>query len=111
MNIYEFLLSRSGMNDKRRTLADANITPEYISANRKTDRLCAEAFSWFERFYARCAKNAVLDYSRHRRSIHRRRNNIKQQRPIRTGILRGIHKNLRLKEILVKAPILGNNKL
>ncbi len=107
VNIYEFLLSRSGMNDKRRTLADANITPEYISANRKTDRLCAEAFSWFERFYARCAKNAVLDYVA-TGGVYIAGGIISNNKDLFGPVfLEEFTKNLRLKEILVKAPIWG----
>ncbi len=59
VNIYEYLK----MHRNYEAIKECKkISPAVISKNRSTNDLCKETFTWFERFYARCAKNAVLDH-------------------------------------------------
>lgn len=107
VNIHEYIASRSGKNDNRRTPPETKITPELISANRKSDRLCAETFSWFERFYARCAKNAVLDYVA-TGGVYIAGGIVANNKDLfGPGFIEEFTKNLRLRDILVKTPIWG----
>lgn len=107
VNIHEYISSRPGKTDNRITPPNTKITPEQISANRKTDRLCAETFTWFERFYARCAKNAVLDYVA-TGGVYIAGGIVANNKDLfGPGFIDEFTKNLRLKEILAKAPIWG----
>ncbi|MEK6874641.1 MAG: glucokinase [Nanoarchaeota archaeon] len=62
VNIYSYLRSsRFAKHQEVAEFKNSVPTAQLISAYRKSDVLCKETFAWFERFYARCAKNAVLD--------------------------------------------------
>jgi glucokinase len=65
---YENVLSGSGLeniyhylNSTRFKQSPQNLTAEEISMTRATNPCSKEAFDWFIKFYARCARNFALD--------------------------------------------------
>ena len=62
-NIFLFLKSSQKFIDTQYTkeIENANDKPPLISKYRELDETCKETFRFFTRFYARCAKNFVLE--------------------------------------------------
>jgi len=58
---YEELVSGRGLEIIYEFLSKKKANAKEISKNRAKDRLCRESFKLFVKFYARCAKNFVLD--------------------------------------------------
>ena len=61
--IYNFLTEQSNAEETKFTeeIRDSKNKSILISKNRKNDKTCSETFRIFIRFYARCAKNFVLE--------------------------------------------------
>ncbi|MEF8847564.1 MAG: glucokinase [Candidatus Thermoplasmatota archaeon] len=61
--IYSFLREKNKDYNSKFTeeIDDSKVKPYLISKYRKKDEVCRKTFDLFTRFYARCAKNFVLD--------------------------------------------------
>lgn len=99
VNVYSYLCQ------KRKKAIPKNISAEIISSTRKTDHLSKEAFTWFERFYARLAKNATLEYVATGGIYIAGGIVAKNQDMFTENFLKEYKDNLRLREILEHCPV------
>ena len=106
VNVYQYLKSASFPSHKEsKDIKEHGPSPGLIALHRKTDALCTETFAWFERFYARLAKNAVLDHVA-KGGVYIAGGIVAKNPDMFTPVFtHEFMDNLRLREILESAPV------
>jgi len=59
--VYKFLLKNNSAFTGNDAIAKNQYKPSVIASHKEIDACCKETFTWFARFYGRCAKNFALE--------------------------------------------------